>query len=63
MFPTISFNTALGGCPVILVLPLHRKVSLRPVVRIRQKQGCSCIGLSLAFFNDLGYLGGEKHLE
>lgn len=28
-----------------------------------QKQGSSCLGLSLAFFNELAYLGGEQNLE
>jgi len=61
MFPTICFNTALGEYPVILVVPLHKNVSLSPAARFRQKQGA--VGLSLAFFNDLGYLDGEQHLE
>lgn len=30
MFPTIYFSTALGEYPVILVVPLHKNVSLRP---------------------------------
>lgn len=42
---------------------MQRKVSLRPVVRIYKKQGSSCLGLSLAFFNELAYLGGEQNLE
>lgn len=30
MFPTICLSTALGEYPVILVVPLHKNVSLRP---------------------------------
>lgn len=39
MFPTIFFNTALGKRPVIPVVALHKNVSLRTGVRLRQKLG------------------------
>lgn len=44
MFPVIFFNRALGECPVILVVALHKNVSLRTAVKLHQKQGTVELG-------------------